>query len=285
MTCHVSIVLCTRNRAAQLDEALQSFTRIRTTAPWELIIVDNGSTDGTASVIEEFRRAWPGRVTMLHEPIPGVSRCKNRGWHVAAADIVFLTDDDCYPDPDLLTRIEECLGEDPRLGFVGGRVLLHDPADARVTIQESETRALFPPDTFVEPGKIHGANLAIRKTVLEAVGGFDERFGPGTRFIAEDTELMTRVLAAGWYGAYDPRPLVYHHHRRKSGAGLLRVYDRGRGAWYAKCLLNPALRVMYAKNWYWSALRQPWTTTLRELAGAAEFIFRHGVRAPREVRR
>lgn len=281
----VSIVLCTRNRASRLSDTLATFTRIRTDAAWELIIVDNGSTDETGAVIDRFRSAWHGRLVVLTEPDPGVSRCKNRGWRLAAAEIVLFTDDDCYPDPDLLTHVAQCFREDPRLGFLGGRLLLHDPADARMTIQESEERLDFAPGAFLEPGLIHGANLAFRKRALEAVGGFDERFGPGVRFVScEDVEVMARVSAAGWPGAYDPRPMLRHHHRRKSVDDLVRGYDQGRGAYYAKCLLNPTLRDTYARHWYWLARRQSWRQTAREVAAAVDFLVRHAVGRLRSAR-
>src|SRR3546814_9709199 len=66
-------------------------------------------------------------------------------------------------------------------------------------------------------------------------------FGAGTPFACEDVDALARAAAAGWRGAYDPRPLVYHHHGRKTREDALRlrrVYDTARGAYYAKCIMD-----------------------------------------------
>jgi hypothetical protein len=89
--------------------------------------------------------------------------------------------------------------------------------------------------------------------------------------------VMARMLALGWPGAYDPRPLVYHHHRRRTKKEAFRLmgqYDRGNGAYYLKCLLNPELRQVYLRNWCRAMRRQSVGTTARELAAGAEFLVR-----------
>jgi hypothetical protein len=88
---------------------------------------------------------------------------------------------------------------------------------------------------------------------------------------------MARMLARGWPGAYEPRPLVYHHHRRRTKKEAFRLmgqYDRGNGAYYLKCILNPELRTVYLRNWGRAITRQSVGTTARELAAGAEFLVR-----------
>jgi hypothetical protein len=196
---------------------------------------------------------------------------------MSQGDIVTFTDDDCYPAHDFLSSIVRCFEEDARLGFMGGRILLHDPKDYPVTIQEKACREDFRPGEFLPTGVIQGANFACRRTALESVGGFDERFGAGALFQCEEVDLMARMLARGWSGTYEPRPVVYHHHRRRTkqeAFRLMRQYDRGRGAYYSKCLLNPELRPKYLRNWYRAMLRQSVGTTAREMAAGVEFLAR-----------
>ena len=155
-----------------------------------------------------------------------------------SAEIVAYLDDDCYPAEDFLDAVVECFAETPDLGFIGGRILLYDQTDLRMTIQESLTRVSLAPK-LCPPGIIQGANSAFRRASLAEVDGFDPRFGGAKgQFLAEELDVAARISAAGWHGAYDPRPLVYHHHGRKTRSEewrLMRVYQRGIGGFYAKC--------------------------------------------------
>ena len=100
----------------------------------------------------------------------------------------------------MLDRIVGCF-EEASLGFVGGRVLLFDPTDFPITIQELDHRVEIEPCAFVPAGLIHGANFAFRREVLEAIGGFDPGFGAGTPgFACEDVDAVARAAAAGWWG-------------------------------------------------------------------------------------
>jgi GT2 family glycosyltransferase len=274
----LSLVICTRNRASQLAECLRSLTKLRYPDPWELVIVDNGSKDETQDVINSFRESL--LIKSVIEPLSGLGRAHNRAMAISQGEIVAFTDDDCYPAEDFLLEVKRCFEEDPRLGFVGGRVLLYDPEDYRITIQEKASRKDLHPGDFFPPGLIHGANFACRRKALESVNGFDDRFGPGAFFVCEDVDVMARMLGRGWPGAYDPRPVVYHHHGRRTeeaARGLGRQYDKGRGAYYSKCILNPELRTVYLQSWYRAMRRQSKGTTFRELAGGAEFLVRAAV--------
>jgi len=271
----LSLVMCTRNRAPQLAESLRSLTRLQYPAPWELVIVDNGSNDETQDVIKSYRESFFLKTVI--EPRAGLGRARNRGWTMSRGDMVAFTDDDCYPAHDFLSSVVRCFEEDSRLGFIGGRILLHDPEDYRVTIQEKACRQDLSPGEFLPPGLIQGANFACRRAALESVDGFDDRFGTGALFPCEEIDVMARMLARGWSGAYEPRPLVYHHHRRRTKKEAFRLmgqYDRGCGAYYLKCILNPELRTVYLRNWCRLVRRQSVGTTARELAAGAEFLLR-----------
>ena len=280
----VSVVVCTRNRAAELRQALDHWTGISAVIPWELIIVDNGSTDGTQDVIREFASATGIACRSVVEPRRGLSRARNCGWRAARAPVIAFTDDDCYPQPDYVTALWAGFAQPP-IGYLGGQVLLYDLQDYPITIQTRAQRLEIPPRSFVRAGLVHGANMAARRTVLQAVGGFDEMLGAGTPFPAEDVDFLSRASAAGFWGAYDPAPAVRHHHERRESADIRRLqrsYDLGRGAYYVKGLLDPARRASMARGWV-SIFREqvrhphqvwgPGPTTFFELAGALHYLW------------
>src|SRR5262245_25037038 len=273
----ISLVVCTRNRASQLADALPHFARLRSAAPWELIFVDNGSTDTTPEVLAAFASLSPLKVTVVSEQKAGLSAARNAGWRRASGKLIAFTDDDCYPAPDYLDRLRECFAETD-LGFVGGRVLLYDKDDYPITIQPLEQRVNIAPRSFVTPGLIHGANFALRLDVLKRVGDFDERLGPGTPFqCGEDVDILARVSAAGYAGVYDPRPLAYHHHRRRNPDDIEQLragYDIGRGAYYAKSLLERNRRWIFlwpVLHWTWIN-RRNFARLRREFRGALLYI-------------
>jgi GT2 family glycosyltransferase len=275
----ITLVVCTRNRAAQLALALPYFAKLETGERWELVLVDNGSTDATAGVLAAFARGSGLEVSVIGEPRTGLAAARNAGWRRARGAIVAFTDDDCYPVADYLEQVLRCFaGAD--LGYLGGRVLLYDRNDYPITIKTSEAREDLPPRSFLPAGVIHGANFAVRRDVLEALGGFDERFGAGSGLeSAEDIDLVARASAAGWRGAYDPRPVVYHHHRRSKPEDIRRLkamYDVGRGAFYAKAVLDRRMRRPYlwpvVRRIGGNVARRDFGVLGRELLGAWKFV-------------
>ncbi len=241
----------------------------------ELVIVDNGSSDATPQLLGAFGRRFSGNVRVLQHARPGLGGARNVGWRAARADIVAFTDDDCYPQQDYLARIDGCFS-DPRYGFVGGRVLLHDPSDLPVTIQLCNHRVEFPPKSYIAPGELHGANFAFRRQALEAIGGFDERLGAGTKYdSAEDTDAIARVSAMGWWGLYDPAPAVSHHHRRrdaKERQRMRKAHGIGTGAYFIKCLANPEMRRRYLFRWPHAMVRAGVRRSLWQVVGAWRFL-------------
>ena len=244
-----SIIISTRNRAPSLARCLETVRLIRAETPWELIVVDNGSTDDTAEVLRAFAQRSRLRVRVVSEPVPGLARARNAGARVARGQVLIFTDDDCYVQSDFIDQYRRIFN-DPAIGFAGGRILLHDRTDYPLTINESEDEVRFPAGRPVPCGIIQGANMAFRRDALEAAGGFDERLGSGTAFPAEDWDMLTRVGAQGWAGGYFPGPTVSHHHGRKphEARTLIRVYNIGSGAVYLKLAMNPETRRLYGPH-------------------------------------
>ncbi len=276
----IALCICTRNRAAALERCLEHVASLQTDRRWELVVVDNGSSDDTPAVLEAFCARLP-QMRVVREPAPGLGRARNTGWRATSAPIIAFTDDDCYVAPDYLDAMLAVFSEDPELGFAGGRIELWDPADAPVTIDLRTAPKPFPPHSFVAAGGIQGANMAFRRKALEAIGGFDPRLGSGTPFPCEDIDAAAAALWAGYRGTFDPRPVVHHHHGRKPSdvGSLMAGYDRGRGAYYMKQILSRGRRWVYGKAWARSMMvtvrRRTPGKSIREVSSGVRFLMHH----------
>jgi glycosyltransferase involved in cell wall biosynthesis len=276
----VSLIVCTRNRASRLAACLHHITRLEPPAGgWELVVVDNASTDDTPRLIDELARAATFPVRHVREPRPGLGRARNAGIARAGGDIYAFTDDDCYVRPDFLWQVCRVF-EQETLGWAGGRIVLYDPTDDPATTKDQPHAELIAPYTFVAVGTIHGANMAMRRQVITAIGAFDPALGAGAPLRSgEDLDLVSRASWAGWPGTYDPRPVVAHHHGRKPGKqvqALKSAYDHGIGACFAKALLDPDRRALYLRRWLWIMryrIRRGMLGPIRrEMAGAAHYL-------------
>jgi glycosyltransferase involved in cell wall biosynthesis len=217
----VSVVVATRNRPEQLRECLAAITAVLRPGD-ELVVVDSASTTG-----ETARVAALAGARMLRLDVPGASRARNAGWRAARHTHVAFTDDDCRPQPGWL----DALASHPDAAFVTGRVEAPEPVDRPVAVKTDTEPA--PLDASSREPLGASNNLLVRREVLERVGGFDERLGPGTwPEAAEDLALFDRLLHAGGTGRYEPKALVLHEQWRPRRA-LVRLdwgYGKGQGA-------------------------------------------------------
>lgn len=237
----VSVIVCTRNRCASLGMLLESLTRLTVppSLPWELIVVDNGSSDGTAELLDTFSERLP--LESVFEPRKGISRARNAGLRAARGEILAFTDDDCFPAPSWVSLVHEEFMRDPGLAGLGGRVELHDPRDYPITIRTSRKRETLT-SAYQLPALMVGCNMAFRRRTVDAVGEFDITLGAGTPVgSAEDTDFLYRALLLGLRIEYVPELLVAHNHGRRESEDvrhLRRSYARGRGALLTKYLLR-----------------------------------------------
>jgi glycosyltransferase involved in cell wall biosynthesis len=258
---------------------------------WELLLVDNGSTDSTRQVITAFSTRAPFPVHYILETRPGLGRARNAGWQRSSGSIVAFTDDDCYPRSDFLEHVFSAFANQ-NIDYLGGRVLLHDPNDYPITIQTHPDRIVLPAEKGVIAGLIHGANMCARRNVLENCEGFDPLLGPGAAIPAgDDHDFLDRASASGFIGVYDPDVVIYHHHGRRlpqDVARLQRAYDVSRGACYMKGILDRRRRGYLTREWYWSlrsrmlvrVSRIPWREITRELRGAARYLLLRATTSP-----
>jgi glycosyltransferase involved in cell wall biosynthesis len=236
----VSIVVCTYNRVASLRLTLASLDAQQTPADltWELVVVDNNSTDETRVVIEDFAVTARMPVRSLFVAEQGLSHARNAGVGASRGAIVGFTDDDVHPAPDWVARIATAIG---RTGadMLGGRILpaWNGPPPSWLDDRSFHgVLAIMDDATAGEVLNAHrtpcvwGANMAFRREVFDRVGLFDTRLGlqGALRYGGEDTELVRRALAAGCRAVYDPTVLVWHRigRDRMRIAWVSRVYFR-----------------------------------------------------------
>ncbi len=235
----ISLIICTKDRCNQLHRCLQTIRSLVFDRPWELILVDNGSVDETAAVISEFASTTSVPVQYVYELKPGLGNGHNSGVKRARGEILAFTDDDCYPAPDYLENLWRAFGNE-LVGYLTGRILLHDPDDYPITINEATTPTTFHPGSYLVAGSFQGANMAFRRQVLRDINGFDPLFGPGAPFNTEDVDAAARASDRGWLGQYCPEVLIRHHHGRKFSdiPALRKSYAIGRGGYEMKLLLK-----------------------------------------------
>jgi len=239
----ISVILCTSNRANSLKSALKSLGALSTPAAlfWELIIVDNNSSDETKAVIDDFMLTAKFPVKYVFENRQGVSWAQNTGIQETRGDIVAFTHDDCLVDPFWLTSLFQEFTADPSVSGVGGRVELYNKDDRPITIRTQREKILLTSVSQIF-SLIIGCNMAFTRQVFDTIGLFDPHFGPGTKIAsADDSDFLYRALKGKFKILYSPDVLVYHNHGRRTDAqvqAVMRGYLIGRGAFYCKYILR-----------------------------------------------
>lgn len=217
-----TVVIPTFNRAPSLLRLLEGLAAQKCDPEsFEIVVVDNNSTDATKSACEEWSQRHPlRRLRYVREREQGLSSSRNRGMREAKADIVCILDDDAVPVPQWLGSILTGFA-DARVGCVGGPEIPEYGGQERPPWLQGELQGLIggywlPYDS---PTPVHrtetypwGGNVAIRKSVFDQVGPFRIDLDPaGTiRILGGETELISRINRSGWKVMYVPSAAVYH---------------------------------------------------------------------------
>lgn len=208
-----SVIICTRDRAASLRETLRALREVRLDVPGavELIVVDNASRDATARVAHETEiPGWRRRI--LHEPRPGQARARNTALAAARGGILLFLDDDVRPAPGWLAGMCGPILEG-RADAVAGGVRI--PAALERPWMTALHRAWLAATDFLdprEPEEMVGANMAVARTVLDRVPGFDPELGPGGFYgQADDSLFAWQLRRAGFRIAPRFDAAVEHH--------------------------------------------------------------------------
>jgi glycosyltransferase involved in cell wall biosynthesis len=298
-----TVLIATYNRAAFLDRTLDSLRNMTVAAgrSWEVIVVDNNSTDGTPAVVERQARDFPVPLRYRLETQQGRSSALNAGIRDAGGAVIAMTDDDVRVAPGWLDAACEALRSGADAAYAGGPVrpmweappprwLDRTRGDLWGTIAIQDHGA----ETFVyeERRKVPlGANLAARRELFEVAGPFRADLGRtrGRLLLGQEVpELLMRARAAGFHGHYLPRMEVHHH---IPAARLTRRYFRR--WWFGKGVSRAALERVQPvtelgldlrrtphvlglpRYMYGSALRDVRGLVLNALRGRAAEAFRH----------
>jgi glycosyltransferase involved in cell wall biosynthesis len=270
----ISVVIPTLDSAARIRRALQAMVAAGacTEFDWELIVVDNNSTDGTADVVTSFASEHPELpLKMVLEAKAGISAARNQGVASARYPIIAITDDDCIVTPSWLNDIREAFEREPACQLVCGRVELQDHRDARISIRDFIDHCDITTLGAIRE-RMMGCNVSIARDVFDAVGGFDTSFGP-PNFIqsADDYELFYRALRAGFRLEYVPSIRVFHAHGRRTHAevaAIRRRYIRGYGGLLGRYIRRGDGRLLKPAYWEMRNLSSGWLSRRRGNVGS-----------------
>lgn len=216
-----SIVVATHNRADRLTRLLDALVAQQGQIPFEVVIVDDASTDHTPALLEGAVSTSPLDLHVVRlEVNRGPATARNLGWRKARAELICFTDDDCVPRPGWLAALVDASGFD----VVQGQTV---PAPDQLEHQGPFSHTMAVP---CEDGFYSTCNIAYRRRTLEAVDGFDERF---TMAYGEDTDLAWRAIDAGATTTFVPEAVVEHDIRPSSFRDHLRGLGRREGMVHA----------------------------------------------------
>ena len=253
----VSVIIPTRNRAVALARVLTCLERQDTSAQWEVLVVDNSSSDDTSIVLQQFKEYLPLRFE--YEPVPGKSRALNRGMEAATGKMLVFTDDDVTFGPSWISQYVRVEREYPNACvFCGPIIPIYPPQTppwmpdhlfatgsfARFEVQTGE--GLLPP-----PAVPFGPNFAIRAKMCEGMR-FRSDLGPSLlgNFMCEDTEFLRRFRRAKAEFIYVPDAKVQHLIRDElvpESSQCLRWYFIGNG------IVNAGEPIRTLRNYSFSA--------------------------------
>lgn len=253
----ISLVVCTYNRSGSLLKTLESIAQ--STVPpdffWELLIVDNNSTDNTRSLVEAFGKSVALNVRYLFEPKQGLSHARNCAIANAKGDLIVFTDDDVLVDPHWFEEVVKPFAE-PECTAVGGKIIAVWNSKRPKWFSEHGPYALDKAIISFDMGNQDsdlqrapfGANMAFRKEAFEKFGGFRTDLGRQGNdvMVGEDTELTRRMLKGGARFRYASRAIVYHPvEPQRATKKYFQTYYKSQGRFLARTYGFPAASVAY----------------------------------------
>lgn len=271
----LSVILCTWNRCDSLRDTLNSFERLSVPAdlPWELLVVDNNSTDATSQVIDEFDGRLP--IRKVFEPRAGKSHALNTAVGLASGEYLVFTDDDVLVGPDWLCAYRDGFARHPQATVFGGPI---EPlfqgeqtpawlksgfavvANAFAIIDRSAAVGAISHEAYP-----YGANMALHRRVFNE-HRYPVEVGPrpGSKVRGEEMMLIWELLSAGESGFWIPDAVVEHSiPPRRQTMAYLREYYLGSGELMDLLSESDAPQWLGRPRWAW---RQAIEEQLRYLA-------------------
>jgi glycosyltransferase involved in cell wall biosynthesis len=271
----ISVIFATRDRAGLLESTLSHFCGLETgRLSWEVIAVDNGSTDATPAVLNRARSRLP--LTVLHEPRPGKNAALNRALEAARGRLLLFTDDDVEPDSRWLTEYLAAAGRWPADSIFCGPVIPRFPPDTPEWLETHPrlasgafVRFLPQPDEGPCDALPVGPNFALRASCLSGMR-FSEAMGSkgaNTDLMGGETELLARLQATGKRVIFVPSASVRHviTPNQLDRAWLLRrMFRLGRSG--ERFLNTESVRIFGAPRYRWRELMVTWLRYVATLA-------------------
>lgn len=236
----ITATICAHNAAPFLCDVVGSvMDQTLSPADYDVLVVDNDSTDDTGEVIASLSRDYADRLRAVSEPNRGLSNARNKALTSATAPIVAFIDADAVADRDWLRRVLEVFDESPRAGVVGGTILVQwdQPRPRWWDSRLDEAMGFFwPADEKLRthyPRYPYGGNFAVRQEAIRQAGAYLPDLGrQGKRLLAgEEGELCLRIEGAGWEIWFTPHAIVHHRtaaHRLKRSFIIKRAFHHGR---------------------------------------------------------
>lgn len=197
----ISVIVATRNRRQSLGRLLDGLRSLPEQPAWELIVVDNGSADGTETLLSTAAEDLP--VVVVNENLPGKSRALNRALKHARGDILLFTDDDVVPDPNWLMALHQASIEYPGANVFGGRILVNHERIPQWIVNSYNLRIILTSEQdlgrdirwFANDQYPIGPNLAVRRRSIEQGSFFwPVNLGPGTKIpVGDERAFLMQV--------------------------------------------------------------------------------------------
>jgi L-malate glycosyltransferase len=213
----LTVLLATKNRAAILQETLESFCRLQEPASgWKLVVADNGSTDQTPAVLASFADRLP--LGTISERTGGKNSALNAGLGLIEGDLTVLTDDDIFPHQDWLIELRKAADAQPDYSLFGGAIVPRwelPPPPWVEWLEQGPAFALTDPsmiDGPIPPFLVFGPNMAIRTAVFQSGVRFDPSIGPRSSSypMGSETELTLRLGQSGHKAWHVATAVVEH---------------------------------------------------------------------------
>jgi glycosyltransferase involved in cell wall biosynthesis len=212
----VSVVVCSHNGSRTMRDTCEGLLEVDY-PDVEVIVVDDGSTDGTGDIAREYG------FRVIATENQGLGAARNTGWQAARGEIVAYIDDDARPDPQWLHYLAHTFMTTGHAAVGGPNAPPPESGGVEACVAAAPGGPIHVLMSDTEAEHTPGCNFAVRREVLARLGGFDPRF----RVAGDDVDICWRILEGGWMIGYSPAALVWHR-RRDTVRGYLRQ-QRGYG--------------------------------------------------------
>lgn len=288
----ITVVICTWNRADLLNQTLKTLgpLRIPDGVTWELLVIDNNSTDRTQRVLEDYAARLPLRICF--EASPGQSNARNRAIREARGDLIIWTDDDVLVDTEWLAAYADAAYRWSSADFFGGPIapLFEGEPPKWLQLAYSKIETAYSarnlgqePWPLTEEKFPFGANMAVRANVQQRYL-FDPKLGlkPGVSIRGEEIAVFNAMVRDGLEGRWVPGAKVQHViQKNRQTIGYLRSFYRGMGQLHALNMnREEAAYLLGAPRWAWrSAVQNELLFWLKRYCFKPESWIDHFIRA------